>query len=275
MDRHHLIAAQEGLAKCEGESDDGGASALLGLLEATGGPIAPGASILDFGCGVGRCVGAMLERGYDAWGVDVYEYWDRDRNLYWESAPPELSAEVTGRLRVATLVPYALPFANSSFDHIISTQVLEHVDDLEAVFAEIARALRPGGTSIHIFPSAWAPPIEGHIGVPFPLFCHSPAYLKLMAIVGFRSPRQRGLQWREVYRTNLEQMEVTHYPGRRRILSKAKRAGLNAEFIHDAVNVRPAFARLYEKLTAVGMPGTAKRILMMLQQPRLLLSRPH
>ncbi|MGE5563982.1 MAG: class I SAM-dependent methyltransferase [Bacillota bacterium] len=274
MDRHHLIAAQEGLTKCQTESEDGGASALLGLLESIHGPIAPGASILDLGCGVGRCVGAMLERGHDAWGVDVYEYWDRDRDLYWESEPPELPAEVTSRLRLASLVPYELPFADSSFDHIVSTQVLEHVDDLDAVFGEIARTLRPGGTSVHIFPSAWAPPIEGHIGVPFPLLCHNPAYLKLMAIAGFRSPRQRGLRWREVYRSNLEQMEVTHYPGRRKMLTKARRAGLSAEFIHDPVNARPMFARLYEKLSALGMPGAAKRILMMVQQPRLLLSLP-
>ncbi|HEY4482970.1 MAG TPA: class I SAM-dependent methyltransferase [Candidatus Paceibacterota bacterium] len=37
------------------------------------------------------------------------------------------------------------PFADSSFDTIVSTQVLEHVDDPEQMVREIARLLKPGG----------------------------------------------------------------------------------------------------------------------------------
>jgi SAM-dependent methyltransferase len=37
------------------------------------------------------------------------------------------------------------PFEDASFDVVISTQVLEHVEDFENVRAEIGRVLRPGG----------------------------------------------------------------------------------------------------------------------------------
>lgn len=274
MSRESQLAAQVGLAKVDAECPDGGGAALLAILESAAGPIRPGASILDLGCGIGKCVRELLDRGYDAYGVDVCEYWDRDRALYWEATAVPIPAEVSGRLRVAPTDPYRMPFADATFDHIISTQVLEHVDDLDAVFAEIARTLRPGGTSVHIFPSRWAPPFESHIFVPFPVLCHSPAYLKTMAILGFRSPRQRGLGWAEVCRTNMEQMKVTHYPRLSEVIRKARRAGLDARYVADSQNLRPSVRTLHRALAEIGMRELAKRAVMMLQQPRLFLSRP-
>src|SRR4029077_10511260 len=40
---------------------------------------------------------------------------------------------------------YALPFATASFDLVFSNLMLQWCDDLDAVFAEIARVLKPGG----------------------------------------------------------------------------------------------------------------------------------
>ena len=37
-----------------------------------------------------------------------------------------------------------LPFADGSFDRIIASEVMEHIDDDEAALAELARVLRPG-----------------------------------------------------------------------------------------------------------------------------------
>jgi SAM-dependent methyltransferase len=273
MSRESQLAAQQGLAKVDAECPDGGGAALLAILESVVGPLRPGATILDLGCGIGKCVRELLDRGYDAHGVDVCEYWGADRALYWEATAAPIPAGVSARLNVAPTNPYRMPFADASFDHIISTQVLEHVDDLDAVFAEIARTLRPGGTSVHIFPSRWAPPFESHIFVPFPVLCHSPAYLKAMAMLGFRSPRQRGLRWIEAYRTNLEQMKVTHYPRLSEVIGKARSAGLDARYVADVENLRPSVSRLHRTLSDIGMPGLANRAVMMLQQPRLFLSR--
>ena len=57
----------------------------------------------------------------------------------------------------------ALPFEDDSFDHVVCSEVLEHLaDDLKAV-RELYRVLKPGGTLVVTvpnadFPLAWDPP---------------------------------------------------------------------------------------------------------------------
>ncbi|MDG0866448.1 class I SAM-dependent methyltransferase [Candidatus Lucifugimonas marina] len=47
----------------------------------------------------------------------------------------------------------SLPFEDDSFDLIFSSNVLEHVEDLDAAFAEMKRVLAPGGMMIHSMPT--------------------------------------------------------------------------------------------------------------------------
>lgn len=49
----------------------------------------------------------------------------------------------------------ALPVPDASFDVVLATQLLEHVPAPEAVLAEIARVLRPGGALHLTVPLAW------------------------------------------------------------------------------------------------------------------------
>jgi len=50
----------------------------------------------------------------------------------------------------------ALPFADSTFDRIIASEVLEHVADDEQALREVHRVLKPGGTVAATVPS-WLP----------------------------------------------------------------------------------------------------------------------
>ena len=58
-----------------------------------------------------------------------------------------------------------LPFADDTFDVVVSDQVFEHVEPLQATIDELERVTRPGGISYHHFPfrTVWR---EGHIGIP-------------------------------------------------------------------------------------------------------------
>jgi ubiquinone/menaquinone biosynthesis C-methylase UbiE len=58
--------------------------------------------------------------------------------------------------RVADVVE-GLPLADASVDMIVSRSVVEHLADSEAFIAHAARALKPGGWLINLFPSKWAP----------------------------------------------------------------------------------------------------------------------
>jgi SAM-dependent methyltransferase len=45
-----------------------------------------------------------------------------------------------------------IPFADASFDHVLCTEVLEHVEDPAGLVAEMLRVLRPGGTLLATVP---------------------------------------------------------------------------------------------------------------------------
>ena len=65
------------------------------------------------------------------------------------------SANEFGMKRQADVVYYdggSFPFADASFDHVISVEVLEHVPDPVQFLSEIARVLRKGGTLILTVP---------------------------------------------------------------------------------------------------------------------------
>jgi SAM-dependent methyltransferase len=54
-----------------------------------------------------------------------------------------------------------LPFADNSFDLILSNEVIEHVADDRAAVAEMARVARPGGRVVIFAPNRWYP-VEQH-----------------------------------------------------------------------------------------------------------------
>lgn len=96
-----------------------------------------GSSVLDLGCGEGML--ALLKRkGVTLAGVDL---------------SPELLAAASSNGYDGTYVARltALPFPDSSFDYVVSLDVMGHVafDDKDRVLAEIKRVLRPEGVTMH------------------------------------------------------------------------------------------------------------------------------
>jgi ubiquinone/menaquinone biosynthesis C-methylase UbiE len=95
-------------------------------------------SILDWGCGWGQITVLLRRAGLDATAFDYAPDLDaptvRPLPRY-----PEIEAHF-GR------DPVELPFADGSFDAVLSCGVLEHVARPHESLDEIRRVLRPGGT---------------------------------------------------------------------------------------------------------------------------------
>lgn len=117
----------------------------------------PGARVLDYGCGAGRLVQAGRAEGLDLLGADVF----------YAGSNAGQEARATGLWDVAIFAIHdgRLPFPDAHFDMVVNNQVMEHVEDLDAVLAEIHRVLKPGGQVLSLFPSRDVLR-EGHIGIP-------------------------------------------------------------------------------------------------------------
>jgi SAM-dependent methyltransferase len=148
--------------------------------------------ILDFGAGAGRHVAEFREAGYrHVWGVDqtfsAHEEGSVEEEFMRRVEPPD----------------YRLPFGDEEFDFVYSTTVMEHVTTPGGALAEIARVLKPGGFSVHVFPSRWRP-IEPHMYVPFGGRVQSYWPLRLWAALGIRSSFQRGQSATDVALSNVQ-----------------------------------------------------------------------
>jgi ubiquinone/menaquinone biosynthesis C-methylase UbiE len=102
----------------------------------------PNFSILDLGCGRGGIVERLGDIGC------------------WVGVDPDWHSLKLHRRRVflrRCADAHALPFANGSFDMVVSSWVLEHLSEPGTVFCEIARVLRPGGDFFFLTPNVKHP----------------------------------------------------------------------------------------------------------------------
>ena len=114
--------------------------------------------VLDYGCGAGEIVKLLKRNGVDAYGCDVfYEGGDYSRTV-----DPALFGTVVKKMDATTGL---IPFGNASFDFVINNQVMEHVENMDAVLREICRVLKPGGAVLSLFPDKGVLR-EGHCGIP-------------------------------------------------------------------------------------------------------------
>ncbi len=91
--------------------------------------IQKGERVLDFGCARGYSVKALRGLGYDAFGVDISEW-----------AIANADPEVKPHCYLASDVP----FSQWSPDWVIAKDVLEHVEYVERVVANLMRVARRG-----------------------------------------------------------------------------------------------------------------------------------
>lgn len=99
------------------------------------------ARLLDVGCGDGRFLAAMAQRGWKVSGIDF------DANAV-EAARTRHGLDV----RVATIE--SVVEAGETFDVVTASHVIEHVPDPVQFLASCRRALRPGGRVILKTPNA-------------------------------------------------------------------------------------------------------------------------
>lgn len=110
-------------------------------------PLSAGDRVLEVGCGRGHLTGRLADRGIDVIGID---------------ANPR-AAEVAGSDRIMTMRAESLEFDDATFDAVVSIHAIEHLPQLDAAVAEMARVLKPGGQALYIYP---AEPVMGLYAVP-------------------------------------------------------------------------------------------------------------
>jgi SAM-dependent methyltransferase len=247
-------------------------SAHLRFLEWLGKPLPPGARVLDLGCGIGQSVDILLDMGYDVHGVDVVDWWDR--NDYWDKSYVP-GPRVRERLYRIDEANYRIPFPDGHFEFCLSDQVMEHVHDYTVVFAEIMRVLKPQAVSVHRFPGPNML-VEGHLFLPFPVLCYYNAYLAMGAILGRRSPDQKGLTWRQTLASNIVFMRQVSYPRKASLRQHAAEAGVEIAFLEKQELLLRDFGnagRLVNRARRLGLDRALAGLLAPFTQRYMLLKR--
>jgi SAM-dependent methyltransferase len=134
----------------------------------------PDGRVLDLGCGIGHSYELLAPR--ETVGVDI------DPEALRGQARPTHVADMR-----------RLPFADASFEAVVSVHSLEHVPDPERALAEARRVLAPGGTAVFVTPNrlTFGPPEE--IIDPYHYVEYSPAELERACSRSFPEVALRGI----------------------------------------------------------------------------------
>lgn len=130
----------------------------------------PGMRVLDLGCGEGRHVhGLHMLKGLDVVGLDI-DLPSLQKAKDGLNYIDQLGAKTSGSADFCLGSAYQLPFQDNTFDALICSEVLEHLENYPKVIEEIRRVLKPAGKLAITIPHAWpericwqlAPPPNGY-----------------------------------------------------------------------------------------------------------------
>jgi SAM-dependent methyltransferase len=118
--------------------------------------VRPGDYVLDAGAGFGRHAFELARQGANVVALD-YAAGEVEATRATFTAMAE-AGEIAEERFVGGLQGDAtrLPFADNSFDRVITSEVLEHIQADTAAIAEFVRVLKPGGTFAATVPT-WFP----------------------------------------------------------------------------------------------------------------------
>ncbi|MDP2673632.1 MAG: class I SAM-dependent methyltransferase [Dehalococcoidia bacterium] len=163
--------------------------------------LSPGDCVLDMATGTGALAVRLARRdGLRVTGADI------TRPMLLQTA-----ARSDGRVNLVECTAEAAPFAEGAFDAVIFSYLLRYVADVPATLAEMARALKPGGTmaslEFAVPHGIWYPlwRLYTAVGLPLGGALLSPAWRRVGSFLGpsirgfyRRWPEERLLQlWRE------------------------------------------------------------------------------
>ena len=97
-------------------------------------PLAEGTRVLDVGCGSGWFASECAQAGARVWALDLSRKGVEEARDRYPAA---------GLFHLGDI--YRLGFAVASFDIVLLSEVLEHLEDLDGALSEVSRVLRPGG----------------------------------------------------------------------------------------------------------------------------------
>lgn len=110
--------------------------------------------LLDAGCGPALMAPALLERGFEVWGVDASTRMIEAARRRME----ECTGGTEGRACHLSLGDITrLDFADGFFDAALSMGVLEYLPDYAPALSELRRVLKPGGIAVLTVPQRLSP----------------------------------------------------------------------------------------------------------------------
>jgi ubiquinone/menaquinone biosynthesis C-methylase UbiE len=177
---------------------------------------------LDLGCGNGLTGTALIK----STGIQALHGIDRSNYFI---AYSEYASYVLGDVR-------SLPYADNTFDFVISLGVIDHVDELNTVLSEACRVLRPGG---HLT-----------FAIQTPFFRESTFWYNTFYSLGMRKKAESFKLYRDVFDM------IFHYYGEddwRTHLTDAGFAGVEIDYVfsgkhlffYDLLNMQVYFLKFY------------------------------